>query len=130
MQVGYNPDVPGTLSGGVRWPPTMVHDMHERLIGEKIAIDLPCSIESSRLLSSFAEELVGVGGGELADRKRAVGKVLGLVEALCAEVAALGGSPNGHRLQALLRVTESGVEIALHCPAAGIADRHCALEEV
>lgn len=103
--------------------------MHERLIGEEVALDVPCSTESSGLVTSFAEELIGVGGGEPVDREGAETELFALVEAVCAEVAALGTSPNGQRLEVMLRVTETGVEISLRCPFQGVGDRHYTVEE-
>lgn len=103
--------------------------MHDRLIGEKVAIDVPCSARSSGLVSSFAEELIEVGGGEPADGERADAEILALVEEVCADVAALGGSANGQRLQVVLSVVASGVEISLRSPAGEVADRHYVLEE-
>jgi len=128
--MGYTPGIRGMFPMGRVTAPTLEYAMHERLIGQEIAIDLPCSARSSGLVSSFASELIEVGGGEPAAGERAEEELMALVEAVCADVATLGGSVNGQRLEVRMRVTAAAVEISLHCPAArDVADRHYILEE-
>ena len=81
--------------------------MHEELIGHKASLSLPCSVDPGRLLRSFIEELLEVGGLEPARPDELERDLDRALAALCRLEA-----PDDH-VVATLHIHADGVEMRL-----------------
>lgn len=99
--------------------------MDERLMGEEVALELPCTAEAPALVLRFVEELLEVVGSEPYDARGLEAALEAAVGELCDATAE--GPP---RLQARLRITANGVDVRLARPQAGDRERRLEVDGV